>query len=121
MTNIQHLVKLLTNRGIEFTSEEGEFVDVIETENEELSDSIKQAEQDLEDAEHNYEEAMNSKESEVSNLQDEVDRLSCTNIIELSGGTLLCDISGLNYFTKESFKEWCMKHAITNSEPVFNL
>jgi len=41
--------------------------------------------------------------------------------IELSGGTITVNIDDLNYMTKESFKAWCRVHAITNSEPVFNL
>jgi hypothetical protein len=43
------------------------------------------------------------------------------NEIILSGGTIHVNLDGLDYMTRESFKEWCRQHAITNSEPTFNL
>lgn len=41
--------------------------------------------------------------------------------IHLSGGTIYVNLDSLDYNTRESFKSWCRAHAITNSEPVFNL
>lgn len=41
--------------------------------------------------------------------------------IELQNGSILkVDVSGLDYFTLQSFKEWVKQHAIANSEPLFN-
>ena len=75
------------------------------------------------------------KEKELQDLKEENEKLKTkikeyddldfnppdTDEVILSGGTLYVNLDGLDYMTQQSFKEWCMKHAITNSEPVFNL
>lgn len=111
MSNIEALRKM------ELPDEAYEWIDAIEEEISDLNDALKEAESDLRESEKEVEE----KNDEIHELESKVDELEINSSIVLSGGNIRVDLSGLDYMTRESFKSWCQQHAITNSEPTFNL
>lgn len=81
-------------------------LEAIETAHEEMND--------LKDENENLKKELQEQEKLAHNYVE-------TEEIELQGGIIYFNIASLNYITRESFKDWIQKHAITNSEPTFNL
>lgn len=81
------------------------------------NEHIKSLEEDIED----YKKELITSNEKAEELEEDMEQMEDVETIELSGGIIKVNIDELDYMTKESFKAWCRVHAITNSEPVFNL
>ena len=117
-TNFTHLNELADKvTDEELKSQLYEFIYAAEEDYENIKSDL----HDAEDEGTSFQDEIKSRDSEISELEEEIEELKAMDVILLAGGIIKVDVSELDYTTKESFKQWAMKHAITNSEPVFNL
>jgi predicted nuclease with TOPRIM domain len=88
---------------------------------EEERDEYKKQVSDLKGDIDDYIGQIDELEAANAQLERDAEGVIDTNEIKLSGGEIYVNLDGLDYTTRESFKDWCRQHAITNSEPTFNL
>lgn len=101
------------NKFISFLTEVRDFA----TEKQKLEEQIKLQTKDIEE----YKMELKAQAEKIEALEEEMSDMTEVESIDLAGGVLEVNLDDLDYMTRESFKAWVNQHAITNSEPLFNI